>query len=210
MKLIDKFLKKLNTSRNTFATYILTLITVYITVDRITEMLLMIFTGVSMTYWGPITYTLALACAVFAYLFSIQSEFGKSKNSKITLFYTYIIAFYIIALSMITQWTNQLAWVLFLSVPNYTEIVTEFSDLVKPAFIALALYFPLVSILPLIKRILLGVDDSTEMKRSLWDFKGISLTQKTEGKGPYSYEIDAPLPFFTDLLPRKSHSCSDH
>ena len=45
MKFIDKFLKKLNTDRNTFATYILTLISVYIAVDRIVEMLLMIFTG---------------------------------------------------------------------------------------------------------------------------------------------------------------------
>ena len=42
MKLIDKFLKKLNASRNTFATYILTLITVYIMVDRIAEMLFMV------------------------------------------------------------------------------------------------------------------------------------------------------------------------
>ena len=189
MKLIDKFLKKLNTNRNTFATYILTLITVYIVVDRIAEMLIMIFSGVSMSYWGPLKYTLALACCVFAYMFSIQSDFGKSKNSKITLFYTFVIGFYVIILSMVTQWTNQLAWVLFLSVPNYTEIVTEFSELVKPAFIALSLYFPLVTFMPIIKKLMLGVNDSVEMKRSLWDFRGISLTQSKEGKGPYSYEM---------------------
>ena len=47
MKYIDKFLKMLKTSRNTFATYVLTLITVYLAVDRIVEILLMIFTGVS-------------------------------------------------------------------------------------------------------------------------------------------------------------------
>ena len=39
MKLIDKFLKKLNTSRNTFATYILTLVTIYLVVDRLVELL---------------------------------------------------------------------------------------------------------------------------------------------------------------------------
>ena len=54
MKLIDKFLKKLNASRNTFATYVLTLISVYILVDRVVEMLFLIFTGVSVSYWGPI------------------------------------------------------------------------------------------------------------------------------------------------------------
>lgn len=69
MKILDKFLKKLNINRNTFATYILTLLTVYLAVDRITEMLLMIFTGVSYSYWGPIQYTLALACPIFAFLF---------------------------------------------------------------------------------------------------------------------------------------------
>ena len=189
MKLIDKFLKKLNTSRNTFATYILTLISIYLAVDRIVEMLLMIFTGVSISYWGPFKYTLAMACIVFAYLFSIPSEFGKSKNIKVTLFYTYVIGLYVMAISMITQWVNELAWLLFLSVPNYTGIISEFSDLVRPAFTALALYFPLVTVLPIIKKLVLGVNDSTEMKRSLWDFKGINLTEKTEGRGPYSYEI---------------------
>ena len=47
MKLIDGLLKKLNVSRNTFFTFILTLISFYICIDRIAEMLLLIFTGVS-------------------------------------------------------------------------------------------------------------------------------------------------------------------
>ena len=51
MKIIDKFLKKLGTSRNTFATYVLTLLTVYLAVDRIVEFMLMLFTGVSYSYW---------------------------------------------------------------------------------------------------------------------------------------------------------------
>ena len=70
MKVIDKFLKKLHTTRNNFATYVLTLISLYLVVDRMTEILLIIFTGVSYSYWGPFTYTLALACPVFADLFS--------------------------------------------------------------------------------------------------------------------------------------------
>ena len=80
MKLIDKFLKKLNASRNTFVTYILTLISVYILVDRVVEMLFLIFTGVSVSYWGPLKYTLALACPVFAYLFSRPSEFATHQK----------------------------------------------------------------------------------------------------------------------------------
>ena len=121
MKIIDKFLKKLNASRNTFATYILTLISIYIVVDRIVEMLLMIFTGVSYSYWGPITYTLALACPIFAFLFSGSSKFATSKAQKVTLFYVFLIGLYIIALSMFTQWLNMGAWLLLFSVPNYAE-----------------------------------------------------------------------------------------
>ena len=59
MKVIDKFLKKLHTTRNNFATYVLTLISLYLVVDRMTEILLIIFTGVSYSYWGPIQYCLA-------------------------------------------------------------------------------------------------------------------------------------------------------
>ena len=189
MKIVDKFLKKLNTSRNTFATYILTLISVYLIVDRIAEMLIMAFSGVSVSYWGPIQYTLALACVVFAFLFSGNSEFGKSKNSKVTLFYVYAIGLYVIAISMFTQWLNGLAWILFLSVPNYTGIVTEFSDLVKPAFISLSVYLPLVTFLPIVRTLILDVDRSTDMVRSLWDYRGISLTTKKDGTGAYSCEM---------------------
>ena len=93
MKYIDKFLKKLNTDRNTFATYTLTLITVYLAIDRIVEILLMIFTGVSYSYWGPIKYTFALACPVFAYLFSLKTylyiSFKKSFHKS--KYYIYII-----------------------------------------------------------------------------------------------------------------------
>ena len=74
MKIIDNFLSKLGISRNTFATYVLTLLTVYFAVDRIAEFLLMLFTGVSYSYWGPLKYTFALACPVFAFLFSFPNS----------------------------------------------------------------------------------------------------------------------------------------
>ena len=65
MKYIDKFLKKLKTDRNTFATYILLLFSIYIVVDRFIEILFIGATGMSVTYWGPIKYTIALACILF-------------------------------------------------------------------------------------------------------------------------------------------------
>ena len=189
MKYIDKFLKKLNVNRNTFATYILTLITVYLAVDRIVEMLLMIFTGVSVSYWNPIQYTLALACPIFAFLFSGASSFASIKTAKLTLFYTYIIGLYIIAVSMFTQWLNMFGWLFLISIPNYVELVTDFSDLIQPAFSAISLYLPLVTIFPLIKWIVLGVNDSKDMIRSIWDYGGINLSNTKQGHGPYTCEV---------------------
>ena len=189
MKYIDKFLKKLNTDRNTFATYILTLVSIYLAVDRIVEMLLMIFTGVSYSYWGPIQYTLALACPVFAFAFSAQSKFAKNKAYKVTLFYFFIIGFYIITISMLTQWLNMGAWLLLLSVPNYTELITEFSDLVTPAFVSISLYFPLLTVYPMFKWVYFTVRDDPKKTRSIWDFRGISLADKKEGHGPYTCEV---------------------
>lgn len=189
MKYIDKFLKFLKTDRNTFATYILTLITVYLAVDRVVEMLLMIFTGVSYSYWGPIQYTFALACPVFAYLFSGPSQFSTSKAKKVTLFYIYVIGLYIIAISMFTQWLNMGVWLLLLSVPNYTELITDFSDLVTPAMVSVSLFLPLVTIFPLFKWLFFGVNDSKDKVRSIWDYGGINLSDKKAGTGPYTAEV---------------------
>lgn len=189
MKYIDKFLKKLNTDRNTFATFILTLITIYIAIDRIVEILFMIFTGVSVSYWGPIKYTFALACPIFAFLFSGSSSFAKAKNVKVTLFYTFVIGLYVIALSMFVQWLNQGCWLFLMAIPNYIDLVSNFSELIRPAFTSLALYLPLVTFFPLIKWIVFGVNDSKDMTRSIWDYAGISLADKKQGHGPYTCEV---------------------
>ena len=189
MKYIDKFLKKLNTDRNTFATYLFTLITVYLAIDRIVEMLLMIFTGVSYSYWGPIAYTFALACPMLAFLFSGPSKFSTSKKQKVTLFYLYAIGLYIIAISMFTQWLNRGAWLLLFSVPNYTELITDFSDLVTRAFTSISLYLPLTTIYPLFNWLYFDINDSKDRTRSIWDYGGIDLSTTKDGLGPYTCEL---------------------
>lgn len=198
MKLIDKLLKKLNVNRNTFFTYILTLISFYICIDRVVEMLLMIFTGVSSSYWGPFKYTLALACPAFAFAFSGKSSFANNRASKVTLFYTYLIAIYIIATSMFTQWLNAGLWVLFLSVPNYANIVTEFPSLVRHAFCAVSIYIPLTTFYPfIVHRIILGIDDSSEMIKSIWDYTGIDLSDSSIKHTAYMCDVNFVYDYYT-------------
>ncbi len=189
MKYIDIFLKKLKTDRNTFATYILTLISIYICVDRLVEVLLIIFSGLSVSYWGPIKYTLAMACPIFAFYFSFASKFVEDKYTKLSFFYTYVVALYIIFMSMIVQWINHIGWLLLFSVPNYSYIISTFMDLIKPAFSAFAWYIPICSFFPLVKWILLTVDDTLYIKESIWDYGGIDLSDKSIGMGPYTCEM---------------------
>lgn len=189
LKVIDKFLKYLKTDRNTFLTYILTLISTYLVIDRIVEMLLMIFTGMGVSYWGPISYTLALACPVFAFLFSCSSKYASSEKIKVTLFDVYLIALYILIVSMFTQFTNLMGWMLFLSVPNVSFIVTNFFSLIRPAFSAVALYLPLTTFYPVIKWLLQTVHDTKTIYESIYDYKGISLADKSASWGPYTCEL---------------------
>lgn len=194
MKLFDKFLKFLKTDRNTFITYILTCITIYLVVDRIVEVSFMILTGTSLDYWGPIQYTIAIACPIFAYLFSGSSKFVTSDNVKIPFFHMYCICLYIIFISMVVQWINLLAWMLFTALPSYISIVTDFSTLIGPAFKSLALYFPLITVYPVFKWMYKKVNDTKDLKDSIQDYGGIDLSKKPDTVGPYTCE----MPLFSD------------
>ena len=189
LKVIDKFLKYLKTDRNTFLTYVLTLVTAYLVVDRIAEILMMIFTGMSVSYWGPIPYTLALACPVFAFLFSGSSKYADSDHTKLALFDLYIIGLYILILSMFTQFSNRSAWSFLLSVPNFSYIVVNFYSLIRPAFSAIALYLPLTTFFPVIKWLLGTIHDTKTIYESIYEYKGINLSDKSGAWGAYTCEM---------------------
>lgn len=189
LKIIDKFLKFLKTDRNTFVTYILTLISVYILVDRIVEFLFIIFTGVGYSYWGPIQYALAFACLAFAFFFSGPSKFASSDVAKYRIFHAFYVSFYILFMSALVQWLNQAVWLGLLSLPNYPELATDFYYLFKPAFTALGIYLPLVTFYKVIKWLLFTVHDTKDIRDSIFDYGGISLTSDKEAHGVYTCEV---------------------
>lgn len=189
LKFIDKFLKKLKTDRNTFLTYILSLITIYVVIDRFVDLLIMIFTGIPSSYWNPIQYALAFACPVFAFLFSCSSKFVKSQEMKVSFLYTYMVALYILAISMFSQWINAAGWMALLSLPQYPKLATEFSYLIKPAFCWIALYLPLTTFFLLFKEIYTNINDSRLMLEGIYEYKGINLAPKSAAVGPNTCEI---------------------
>ena len=185
----DKFLKYLKTDRNTFFTYILTLISIYICIDRFVEILIMCFSGMSVSYWGPIKYTIALACPVFAFLFSGSSKFADHDIIKLSFFYLYCISLFTIGISMLVQWINQFAWLGLISVPNYVYIIKTFPDLIKPAITAASAFIPLITFYPFFKWLYTVVNDTKDLRDSIFDYGGIDLSNKTDGTGPYTCEI---------------------
>lgn len=189
LKYIDKFLKFLKTDRNTFVTYILTLLSIYFVVDRLVEILFIIFTGIGTSYWGPFMYTFALACPVFAFLFGFASKFASSNKMKSTLFNLYVIALYIIGISMIVQGMNRLIWFGLLSLPGYPVLATEFSELFRPALTAIAIYLPLTTAPALFSFLYKKVYDTRLLQESIWDYGGIKLSNVTTGTGAYACEM---------------------
>lgn len=189
MKYIDKFLKKLKTDRNTFLTYVLTLISFYLCIDRIVEVIFIAATGMYVDLWGPIQYTLAIFCVVFAFHFSGASKFVTEDRIKLSFLYLHMIGLYIIGVSMMVQWVNALCWFGFFMVPNYAEIIINFKELIKPAFSAFAWFLPIVSFYPLFKEIYTVINDTKDIRDSIFDYGGIDLSDQSKGWGPYTCEM---------------------
>lgn len=189
MKYIDSFLKKLKTDRNTFVSYVLTMISIYIVIDRLVELIFIAATGMSVSYWGPIKYTLALACLTFAMHIGFASKFVTEDTKKLSFLYIYIIGFYIVTVSMLVQWVNKLEWILFFTVPNYSYIIQNFSELIKPAFSAFAWYLPIVTFYPVFKKCYFMINDTKDIVDSVFDYGGIDLSNNKEGWGPYTCEM---------------------
>ena len=192
MKLLDKFLKVLKTDRNTFFTYILTLLTAYILIDRIVELIFLCSTGMSVNYWGPIKYTFALACPIFAYAFSIPSKFAKSDKVKLSFFYAFWVAFYIIGISMAIQWLNRLAWIGVMSVPNANTFLSTFARATKRALSLTPIYILLMTFYKLFFWLYKIINDPifpNNFQDSILDYGGIDITNSPEGTGPYSFEV---------------------
>ncbi len=186
---IDNFLSKLKTDRNTFLTYILTLISFYLCIDRVVEILFIGATGMYVDLWGPIKYTFAILCVTFAYHFSSSSKFATNDRIKLSFLYIHMLGLYILGISMLIQWLNAFLWLAFFSVPNYSDIIINFRELIKPAFSAFAWYIPICSAYKFFLDTYTQINDVKDVRDSIFDYSGIDLSDKNKDKGPYTCEM---------------------
>ena len=173
VRLFDKFLKFLKTDRDTFMTFVLLLVTVFLLVDRCTELLLMIFTGVAYNYWGPIAYAATYLVIIFAFNFSFASKYCKSDDDKVSWLLVYCICLYVLTICMLTEWVNKLIWI----------------DLLKPALSSIAIAIPLGTFGGFFHKMYNSVNDSQIVRDSISDYNGISIADSKNGFGAYTDEI---------------------
>lgn len=185
---MNKLYKKLKTDANTFWGFILTLICIYLAVDRTFEMILMIVSGVGYSYWGMFTYALVFLLPFVTFKIMIESKFLTHDNLIVSLFVFYGSLFAIYVSSFGAQLINQGAWLMFLSVPGYEKIVHEDIKLIKAAFTALSLLVPLYAMDKVYFWFRWFVVEDDEFYDGLIKQSGFKLGPSKKVTGPYSFE----------------------
>ena len=90
---------------------------------------------------------------------------------------------------MFTEWINEIAWLGLLSLPGYPDLASNFSYLIRPALSSIAIYLPLATISFFFRKLFTGVNDSKDLRDSIFDYGGIDLSDKSSGWGQYTDEI---------------------
>ena len=185
---MNKLYKKLKTDANTFWGFILTLLSIFLAVDRTVEMILMMVTGVGYSYWSMFTYAFVFLLPFLTFKIMLESKFMTHDNFKVSLFVFYGSLFAIYVSAFAAQLINQSAWLLFLSVPGYETIVHEDLQLIKSAFTALSLIAPFYAIDKIYFWFRWFVVEDDEFYDGLIKQDGFKLGPSLKKTGPYSFE----------------------
>lgn len=191
----DILLKPFKITLNDFFTYIFSILAVYFTVDRVIELLVMMFTGQCVSYWSPIKYTLALFVTVCAYCFYCSSTMCNTITLPMKAYVKYSVLFRTICIVMAAQWVNEFLWIALMHFGNFKGIATIFPETVTSAIRAASLLLPFLSIRGTIDYYVNDVMDADQdWIDSFEDFKGFKLqTAKSMKKIPSTFMCDAHI-----------------
>ena len=139
---IADILKPFKIDVGSFFSYVLGIIVVCLSFDRVLELFSVLFTGQFVSYWSPLMYAFAyfLICAGYSIL--CASPYCKTILQPVTYYIYYSIAFRIITATMVAQWVNQIAWFLLMSCSNFKYIATNLPEVIAPAITSITILYP--------------------------------------------------------------------
>lgn len=202
-KVIDSFLniitKKLNTDKNIFLSFVITMLCTYFAIDRILEIAVIILNGIGICYWSPFKYMIVILLPYLAYMLVIESKLSTQKEKNISFFKVYGTFFAIFVISAIVQFTNEFLWNVFFSAPNYQKIIVEDYDIIKRAFVALALYIPIKASYDIFNYYIENISSDENLQNSLTNASGFSLDGNKSFDGAYSLDQEVGKDLTTGL-----------
>lgn len=192
---IEAIFKKFNINLNSFFGYLFSIITILFSVDRLAELISVLFYGQFVSYWSPLMYTFALFILVAGYSLLCASPFCKTITQPMTYYVYYVVAFRIISTVMVAQWINQGLWWILMSFSNFKYIAINMPELIIPAISSVTLLFPLLSLKQGIFYYIEDVMDSDQdWIDSFEDFKGFKLVSaKSTIKTPDVFLCNAQI-----------------
>ena len=191
----EAMLKPFKINLNEFFAYIFSIICVYLAVDRLFEFVHVFLTGEFVNYWSMWMYILAIACPVIGF----QLLCGSPKNNTLTapmhFFVFYSLCLYVIVISMISQWSNEVIWFLLMQLRNFRYIAINLPETITPAVGCLSV-LGAVSTFRTVWGYYIGnvVDGDSEWIESFEEWPGYKLKSKKASKDtPAAFLCDAPI-----------------
>lgn len=190
-KKFDKLLDKFNIDKSTFISYVFLLLTLYIVIDRVYEMIYVAVVGVATVYWHPIVYALAFLCPLVAFMYGCSSkQIAKTPGHKIKLILMCGFSFYIMVVSMLIQYVNKLIWMVLVKVPSFTYVIENMPEVIMPAVRYGSLLLPIFTIPIMVKWYVNNIKHDPLYTTAIEDYPGKISSKDYLPTGPYTCEVE--------------------
>ncbi len=191
----EAMLKPLKIDTTEFFAYIFAVLSVFFAIDRLYEFVRVFLTGEFATYWSIWMYMFAIASPTIGFMLMCASPKRTTLRSPMHFFVFFSLCLYCILISMISQWTNEVIWVLLMQLRNFRYIAINLPELITPAVGCFSI-IAAVSTFKTVWTYYIGnvVDGDTEWIESFEDYSGFKLkSAKSEKTTPAAFLCDAPI-----------------
>lgn len=192
---IEAILKPLKIDVNEFFAYIFAVLSVYFAVDRLFEFGRVFFTGEFANYWSIWMYMFAIFSTVAGFSLMCASPKRTTLRSPMHFYVFFSLCLYCIIISMISQWSNEVVWLLLMQLRNFRYIAINLPEVITPAVGCLSI-IGAVSTFRSTWEFYIGnvVDGDTEWIESFEDYSGFKLkSAKSQKETPAAFLCDAPI-----------------